>query len=1402
MKKRILSAGLALALALSLLPAAALAEEPLETASARRTYDAGGSTVTWPVTGGNITFDPAAGTVTGCDSGVTAAEIPEEIGGVPVTGVGPYAFSCCEDLTRVSIPDGVTQIETGAFACCTGLTDVTLPASVTKIEAGAFGGEDGEPSAIPVRSVEYSGDLKGWVSIRFGTSDANPLWNGGSLRIGGSEVTDAVLPAGTAAIEDYAFFGCAGLTSVTIPASVTRIGEDAFSGVYYAYLDSYNVPARTVTYLGGLQGWVSIDFENGLSNPLWNGGGLWVGGSKVTEAVLPAGTERVGQFAFFGCGSLTGATLPAGMTDIGRSAFANCSALAQATIPAGMTGIGERAFENCRSLESAVIPAGVTTVGRRAFYGCSGLTDVTLPESVKTIESEAFRSCGSLTEIGLPAGLTGIGLNAFSGCAGLTAVTIPAGVTAIGGNAFSGCSGLRNVTLSDGLTAIGDYMFYGCGSLTGVTVPASVTAVGNGAFSLCSSLTAVTFLGDAPVSVGGASGNDPSFVKDTVTLFVPASASGWTTPAWNGYRTVACSVLLTITGQPQDVSAAVGATVRTAVTAAGEGLTYQWYARDAGDTGFRKTDVTDARYSMTMTEAGNGRQVYCVVTDAFGNTAASRTAALTIAAGGSPVTWPVTGGDLTFDPDTGTITHCSGCVTFAEIPEEIGGVMVTGVGERAFYGCADLSGVSFPDGVTMIERNAFTGCVSLTAVTLPAGVTRIGHYAFSGCSSLTAVTIPAGLKSIGLGAFGYVGVEDDEWYESAPYRNVTYLGDMEGWLGICFEGVDANPLSGRLWIGGTEVKDAVIPYGTAGIGDYAFSGCSGMTSVTIPATVTSIGKAAFSGCAGLTVATVPGSVTVVGESSFSNCAGLTDVTIAKGVTAIDAFAFSGCTGLKSVSIPDTVTAIGGFAFQDCGSLTGVTLPDSVTDIGAYAFMNSGLTSMTIPAGVTEIRYRTFYNCGSLTAVTIPDGVTAIGGNAFYGCRSLKSVTLPATVTDIGGNAFYGCAGLTAVTIPDGVKNIGIGAFDRCTGLGAVTIPASVTGIGKYAFYNCTGLKSVTVSGDTAAIGEAAFDRCSSLTAVTFLGDAPGSVSAASETSPSFMKDLVTIYWQDGASGWTAPLWNGYRTVSCPSVLTIAVQPGNGSAAVGGVARTSVTAAGDGLTYQWYVKNPGKTSFGRSSVTGADYSCRMTEESNGRLAYCVVSDRYGNSVRTDAAVLTIAGPKITVQPQSVTAAPGDTARVTVKASGDGLTWQWYLKNPGRTSFSMSSVTRASYSVKMSPAADGRQLYCVVTDRYGNSVQTGVVTLTMAGPKITVQPNSVSAADGEIARTSVTAVGDGLTYQWYLKNPGKTGYSMSNVTKAAYSAIMRPAADGRQLYCVVTDENGCSVTSRTVTISMTK
>lgn len=270
-----------------------------------------------------------------------------------------------------------------------------------------------------------------------------------------------------------------------------------------------------------------------------------------------------------------------------------------------------------------------------------------------------------------------------------------------------------------------------------------------------------------------------------------------------------------------------------------------------------------------------------------------------------------------------------------------------------------------------------------------------------------------------------------------------------------------------------------------------------------------------------------------------------------------------------------------------------------------------------------------------------------------------------------------------------------------------------------------------------------------------------------------------------------------------SSVYISSQPTSVTVANGSTATVKVTAVGTGLTYKWYWAAAGSSSFKYTSTFKSNtYSVPMNSSRAGRQVYCVITDTYGNSVRSNTVTLNMSGmAKITSQPQSVSVAGGATATVSLRATGDGLTYNWYYANKGSNTFKYTSTFKGNtYSAEMNGSRNGRKVYCVVTDKYGNSVKSNTVTISQSNAvSILIQPDHSGVNKGQTASTYLYASGEGLTYKWYYANEGSSSFTYTSTFKSnSYSVQMNEARCGRRVYCVVTDKWGNSVKSKVVTL----
>ncbi|MBQ6998089.1 MAG: leucine-rich repeat protein [Oscillospiraceae bacterium] len=437
-----------------------------------------------------------------------------------------------------------------------------------------------------------------------------------------------------------------------------------------------------------------------------------------------------------------------------------------------------------------------------------------------------------------------------------------------------------------------------------------------------------------------------------------------------------------------------------------------------------------------------------------------------------------------------------------------------------------------------------------------------------------------------------------------------------------------------------------------------------------------------------------------------------------------------------------VTAIGDAAFKDCTNLTGVTIPYGVSSIGSEAFYGcSNLNSITLPEGLTSIGTTAFYKCSSLTDISIPDGVTTINISTFSRCDNLRNVSLPDSITLIDMFAFSNCPSLTTLTIPNGV-----------------------TKISKATFYQCTGLRSVVIPGSVAVIEESAFGSCSGFTNVTYCG--------------------------------TQAQWNAIGIDQCNEKLQ--------AASVQYHQYTNVCDTDCDLC------GSTRIVFGHTYTNKCDTSCNRCGETR------VVTHSYNAATCTDPKTCGICGATegvanghsydasnkcacgavkfgILTQPKTQKVAVGKTVKYTVKATGDGLKYQWQSSSNGKTwkNCSSSSATKATFSFTSKTSHSSNYYRCKITDGEGNVIYTDTVRLYVLG--VTTQPKTQKVKTGSTVKFTVKATGAGKTYQWQVSTDGKTwkNCSSSSAKKATFTFTSKTSHSGNYYRCRIKDNGGNTV-----------
>ena len=838
-------------------------------------------------------------------------------------------------------------------------------------------------------------------------------------------------------IGSYAFYGCSGLTNVTIPNSVTSIENYAFEGC------------------SGLK---SVAIGNNVTSI---GNNAFYGCSGLKSITIPNSVTSIGYKAFYECYGLKSVAIGNNVTSVGEDAFKNCKNLQTVinfstlsiskgssmngyvayyadkvikapngsmegdcvfgvvsgkntlvaylgeggalSLPANYKGenyvIGEKVFSGNTSITSVEIPNSVTSIGRSAFYNCDGLTSITIPNSVTSIGEGAFYYCDGLTSVEIPNSVTSVGDEAFGYCNGLTSVTIG---TSIGYMVFSGCSSLTNVTILNSVRSIGGSAFKGCSGLTSIEIPSSVTSIGYEAFYNCTNLKTVMNYSMLDITKGSSDNGYVAYYADKVINapngsiednFIFGVVSGKN--ILTGYLGEDEALILPANYKGEDYVIGKNAfSGNTSITS----IEIPSSVTSIGDSAFEGcSGLTSIEIPSSVTSIGNSAFYDCVNLKTV-----------------------INGSDLTFEDgstDHGYIAYYADKVVNGLIEGDFAFKEANGKYYLTGYLGNDTH-VVLPDKYNgqgyVIGTDAFNNCNNILSITIGSNVEEIEFNAFYGCENIAKVfwlpnTPPEGYSNI----YGYLNGK----INYVANNNYKYLNNI----------VVTQFLSSKFEVDGMVFIPLNLSERTCCVVDDINNNLS---DIIIKETVS--------------YKNVALSVTDIMPYAFYKNDVLSSLTLEnKGSVGISAF--EGCTSLSRIDIPESTTSVGDYAFKDCDRLKIAKIEDRTTvlPLGKKIFDNSPLNSLYIGAKISYIN-----DMGS-------------EASPFCGNKSLKSVVITDVESDIFDYEFYNCIGLESVTVGDGVERIGKWAFSGCSNLSEFVFGSNVTSIGEEAFSDCVNMTKIT-----------------------------------------------------------------------------------------------------------------------------------------------------------------------------------------------------------------------------------------------------------------------------------------------------------------------------------------------------
>ena len=1040
-----------------------------------------------------------------------------------VTTLGASAFMYCTSLATVKLPSSLQRIEPYVFAYCPSLRQIVIPSSITYLHDAAFINSpnlllviNASDCDFPLTHAHVTKNVGATLCLEEGDvwvvhDEAQHI---ASAYVGkGSEL---VIPSMVTEITAYAFAGNTTIATVKLPASLQRIGNEAFADCSSLVYESYDrYPGK---YIGGGALLIEAvdDIENYLVHPdcrfIYQG--AFAGKTVTKTLILPENLVSIGDEAFAQSG-LVSLMIPASVVSIGAAIFEECNALTEVTIPfvgsslretktlayffakesyaiteshsstlrrVHIVGpcavIGPSAFSNWTGLTEIAFDAPILSIGSGAFSNCSGLTSMDLPKTLAELGEDAFAATlldtlttygcfaaikGAAVHVTLKGDMTEIPDSAFARDEHILTLNILAPIVSIGKEAFYG-SHIASISLPDTLTSIGERAFI-YSDLASIRIPDSVTGIGQEAFAYCSSLFEVTL--------------PAKMTALPYRLFFAAGLSEISLP----------ESLLEIGEEVFAYSRIVSLTIPTGVVSIGKGI-------------LKENTVIE---SLTTPFVGSGKD--------------DRTGLEYVFGGDAEILRSMIPASLKCVVVTGKTIQPYAFYRCATLPR-VEAPNAVSVGDYAFYGCSalgtfiaskalqEIGSYAFvrcnfqhlviPEAVTYIGPSAYEWN-PVSSIEFPATLTYLGDYAFSYCTRLERVELPSSLRYIGFGALANCSIAN---------LTLPFLGeslDSPGPLKHIFGNAEVIYWSSPNNCYSSALVFVSINGKAKELVDFAFHGFPALESITLTDSIEKIGKEAFAFLPRLLRITLPSGLTSLGDGVFSGCDRLVQVIFPSVVPSLQENIFNdGYRFLTEIVYPvehefgygRRISSLeeSTLTFASYGVLSGSLLilghggylEEGFTEIGPYAFLGCSMDKITIPASVKRIDEWAFYGCSNLKEIAFAENSSLlfVDDNAFSGLKDL-SYYVEDEIRYIGSasNPYLLCFGFDGegtsddgtITIHDECRFIVAHAFEGRDWLvlGA-PLPESLFQIGAYAFASCHDWDELVLPRYVSYVGTGAF----------------------------------------------------------------------------------------------------------------------------------------------------------------------------------------------------------------------------------------------------------------------------------------------------------------------------------------